>query len=243
MVSSPPLPQTQLNFILGLDAVNVELRELRLNAGLISGNVDLLLQELNAFNQLDEKALEQVDAEIALRAAKNLAQNLNEAEDPYVLNSQRQRLLDRCRFQAEVKQKLLQRRVDEGRLSAQPTWLVYGAALGASCLSTAVMHPVDTVKVRKQALSSAAAAGAVVAEAFETTTWAAESAVAGTAAVAGMVAAEAQMVAAVAASNAFEPFDDVDAGDDGDDGSGATGGLRAPEPAPALVGAGRASHK
>ena len=37
VVSSPPLPQTQLNFILGLDAVNVELRELRLNAGLISG--------------------------------------------------------------------------------------------------------------------------------------------------------------------------------------------------------------
>ena len=67
---------------------------------LISGNVDLLLQELNAFNQLDEKALEQVDAEIALRAAKNLTQNFNEAEDPYVLNSQRQRLLDRCRFQA-----------------------------------------------------------------------------------------------------------------------------------------------
>jgi hypothetical protein len=129
--------------------------------------------------------------------------------------------------------------VDEGRLSAQPTWLVYGAALGASCLSTAVMHPVDTVKVRKQALSSAAAAGEVLAEAFETTTWAAESVVAGTAAVAGMVAADAHMMEAVAASNAFDPFDD----DAVDDGSGATGGLRAPEPAVALVGAGRASHQ
>lgn len=62
--------------------------------------------------------------------------------------SQRQRLLERRRLQAEFQKKLLQRKVDESRLSQQSQWVVYGAALGASCLSTAVMHPVDTVKVR-----------------------------------------------------------------------------------------------
>lgn len=62
--------------------------------------------------------------------------------------SQRQRLLESRRLQAEFQKKLLQRKVDESRLSEQSQWTVYGAALAASCLSTAVMHPVDTVKVR-----------------------------------------------------------------------------------------------
>lgn len=50
--------------------------------------------------------------------------------------------------------RLLQRKVDESRLEEQGNAIVYGAALAASFLSTAAMHPVDTVKVRRQTRES-----------------------------------------------------------------------------------------
>jgi hypothetical protein len=50
--------------------------------------------------------------------------------------------------------RLLQRKVDESRLGEQGNAIVYGAALAASFLSTAAMHPVDTVKVRRQTRES-----------------------------------------------------------------------------------------
>ena len=68
--------------------------------------------------------------------------------------SRRVRLLERRSLEAEFQKKLLQRKVDEARLENQSQLIVYGAALRASVLSTALMHPVDTVKVRKQALSA-----------------------------------------------------------------------------------------
>jgi len=64
------------------------------------------------------------------------------------------RLLDRRRLEAEFQTRLLQRKVDESRLEEQGNAIVYGAALAASFLSTAAMHPVDTVKVRRQTRES-----------------------------------------------------------------------------------------
>ena len=90
------------------------------------------------------------------------------------------RLLERRSLEAEFQKKLLQRKVDEARLENQSQLIVYGAALGASVLSTALMHPVDTVKVRKQALSAeklkATAAAEFVGGAAEETAFAVASA-------------------------------------------------------------------
>jgi len=218
-VSSPPLAQAQLEEVLNMDR-RVALR--RTSIFRIS-DMDLLLQELNALILLDQKALEDADVQIALQVAITLEENIKEAVNAYEpsskqsvksvtgLTSQRQRLLERRRLEAEFQKKLLQRKLNESRLNKQGQGMVYGSALAASCLSTAVMHPVDTVKVRKQALgaarASSAAAGAFVSEAAETSAVA----VASVAAMAGVLAAEAEVVAAAEASGSFDSFDDVPA--------------------------------
>ena len=95
-------------------------------------------------------------------------------------DAQRVRLLERRSLEAEFQKKLLQRKVDEARLENQSQLIVYGAALGASVLSTALMHPVDTVKVRKQAQGAeklkATAAAEFVGGAAEETAFAVASA-------------------------------------------------------------------
>ena len=109
-----------------------------------TGDLDILLQELNALTMLDERALEAADAELALRAAESLSETMREATtnaETSDVGAQRTRLLERRRTQAEFQEKLLRRKVVEGKLQAQSQWVVYGAALGASVLSTVVMHP------------------------------------------------------------------------------------------------------
>ena len=238
-VSSPPLPEQQLEELLSMDR-RAAIRKTNL---IRTSDFDILLQELNALTQLDEKLLEAADAEIALKISENLAVNIKDAEDSLKigatspserrstekrfadtrrtesenleksaeLSSQRLRLLERRRVEAEFQKKLLQRKVDESRLQSQPQWLVYGAALGASVLSTAVMHPVDTVKVRKQALGAeklaATHAAAVWELEAESTAFAAVSATTVTAA----AAVDARVVAAAE----FGPEASFDAFDDG----------------------------
>ena len=238
-VSSPPLPEQQLEELLSMDR-RAAIRKTNL---IRTSDFDILLQELNALTQLDEKLLEAADAEIALKISENLAVNIKDAEDSLKigatspserrssekrfadtrrtesenleksaeLSSQRLRLLERRRVEAEFQKKLLQRKVDESRLQSQPQWLVYGAALGASVLSTAVMHPVDTVKVRKQALGAeklaATNAAAVWELEAESTAFAAVSATTVTAA----AAVDARVVAAAE----FGPEASFDAFDDG----------------------------
>jgi solute carrier family 25 S-adenosylmethionine transporter 26 len=148
--SSPPLPDSRLVEILNLD------REAATRKATLvrTGDFDVLLQELNALTMLDERALAATDAELALRAAESLSETMREATtsaETSDVGAQRRRLLERRRTEAEFQEKLLRRKVVEGKLQAQSQWVVYGAALGASVLSTVVMHPVDTVKVRKQA--------------------------------------------------------------------------------------------
>lgn len=148
--SSPPLPDSRLVEILNLD------REAATRKATLvrTGDFDVLLQELNALTMLDERALAATDAELALRAAESLSETMREATtsaESSDVGAQRRRLLERRRTEAEFQEKLLRRKVIEGKLQAQSQWVVYGAALGASVLSTVVMHPVDTVKVRKQA--------------------------------------------------------------------------------------------
>ena len=189
-----------------------------------TSDFDILLQELNALTQLDEKALEAADAEIALRISENLAENIRDATESLrtapapaagaaregELSSQRVRLLERRRLEAEFQKKLLQRKVDEARLENQSQLIVYGAALGASVLSTVMMHPVDTVKVRKQALGAeklaATTAAELVGDAAEETAFA----VASAATVAASAAVDARVVAAAEGGPeaSFDAFDD-----------------------------------
>ena len=219
-VSSPPLPEEQLAEIISMDR-RAAIRKTNL---IRTSDFDILLQELNALTQLDEKALEAADAEIALKISENLAENIRDATESLrtapapaagaaregELSSQRVRLLERRRLEAEFQKKLLQRKVDEARLENQSQLIVYGAALGASVLSTALMHPVDTVKVRKQALGAeklkATAAAEFVGGAAEETAFA----VASAATVAASAAVDARVVAAAEGGPeaSFDAFDD-----------------------------------
>ena len=220
VVSSPPLPEEQLAEIISMD----RRAAIRKTSLIRTSDFDILLQELNALTQLDEKALEAADAEIALKISENLAENIRDATEslrtapaPAVgaaregeLSSQRVRLLERRRLEAEFQKKLLQRKVDEARLENQSQLIVYGAALGASVLSTVMMHPVDTVKVRKQALGAeklaATTAAELVGDAAEETAFA----VASAATVAASAAVDARVVAAAEGGPeaSFDAFDD-----------------------------------
>ena len=220
VVSSPPLPEEQLAEIISMD----RRAAIRKTSLIRTSDFDILLQELNALTQLDEKALETADAEIALKISENLAENIRDATESLrtapapaagaaregELSSQRVRLLERRRLEAEFQKKLLQRKVDEARLENQSQLIVYGAALGASVLSTVMMHPVDTVKVRKQALGAeklaATTAAELVGDAAEETAFA----VASAATVAASAAVDARVVAAAEGGPeaSFDAFDD-----------------------------------
>ena len=264
-VNSPPLPEEQLAEIISMDR-RAAIRKTNL---IRTSDFDILLQELNALTQLDEKALEAADAEIALKISENLATNIKDATESLKtapapgpaagresvpgpagaaasaardgeLSSQRLRLLERRRLEAEFQKKLLQRKVDEGRLENQSQLIVYGAALGASVLSTAMMHPVDTVKVRKQALGAEKLAATTAADfvggAAEETAFA----VASAATVAASAAVDARVVAAAEGGPeaSFDAFDDAPATASGSgSGSGSFDGFEpeAPSSASAAV--------
>jgi len=160
-LSSPPSPSSdRLRQILDLDERAAS--KAAVGRFVKTGNVDLLLQELDALTRLDEKAItESADAEAALAAAARLSDYIRDVENAYVGSrsdpevsrsnpSQRVRLLDRRLNEAESRAKTLRRRVEELGLEAQGADAVYGSALAASVLSTAAMHPVDTIKVRRQ---------------------------------------------------------------------------------------------
>ena len=122
---------------------------------LTRGNIDVLLQELNALNAVDEQELEQVDAELALLAAKNVEGQLSDftqSEEYEKLSDQKKRLVDKRANEASLQRRLKERKVIFGQLGAQGPVIVYGAALVASVVSNAIMHPLDTVKVRKISL-------------------------------------------------------------------------------------------
>jgi hypothetical protein len=128
---------------------------------LTRGNIDVLLQELNALNAVDEQELEQVDAELALLAAKNVEGQLNDftqSEQYAQLNDQKKRIVDKRSTEASLQRRLKERKVIFGQLSEQGPLIVYGAAILASVVSNATMHPLDTIKVRKIALQQSQSA-------------------------------------------------------------------------------------
>ena len=236
VVSSPPLPEQQLEELLSMDR-RAGVRKTNL---IRTSDFDILLQELNALTQLDEKALEAADAEIALRISENLAVNMKDATESLKspqntrmavernaaagasdassstefvskeLTSQRLRLLERRLVEVEFQKKLFQRKVDESRLASQPQVLVYGAALAASVLSTAVMHPVDTIKVRKQALGAEKLRATSAAEFWNDATESTAFYVASATTVAASAAVDARVVAAAETGPgaSFHEFDD-----------------------------------
>ena len=127
----------------------------RKTAVLTRGNIDVLLQELNALSLVDEEALERVDAEMALLAARNLDETFNEfsESDAYArLSDQKRRLVDKRATEAALQRRLKERKVLFLRLGAQSPVIVYGAALVASLVINSAMHPLDTIKVRQISL-------------------------------------------------------------------------------------------
>mmetsp|Transcript_7209 Transcript_7209/g.21160 ORF Transcript_7209/g.21160 Transcript_7209/m.21160 type:complete len:280 (+) Transcript_7209:172-1011(+) len=66
-----------------------------------------------------------------------------------------QQLEQRRQIEAELKKRAAILR----KLDAQPAWVSYAAAALASCVSTSIMHPVDTIKTRLQANKAVDTAG------------------------------------------------------------------------------------
>mmetsp|Transcript_16024 Transcript_16024/g.50645 ORF Transcript_16024/g.50645 Transcript_16024/m.50645 type:complete len:343 (-) Transcript_16024:100-1128(-) len=60
--------------------------------------------------------------------------------------------------QAKITQDIEARERFLARLNEQPAWFNYVAAFGASCVSTSIMHPLDTLRTREIAAAAAAAA-------------------------------------------------------------------------------------
>lgn len=152
-VLSPPVNTIRMD---KLEKMNDEAKK-RLSGITTTGNLDILLQELNELQQLDTKELDDMDAERALLMANSVKENLDtfsESEKASEMNEQKMRLLNKRKEEAELVQRLVDRRVALGKLNNQTPLIVYGSALAASLIANTTMHPVDTMKVRRITLKS-----------------------------------------------------------------------------------------
>ena len=152
-VLSPPVNTIRMD---KLEKMNDEAIR-RLSGITTTGNIDILLQELNELQQLDTKELDDMDAERALLMANSVKENLDtfsESEKASEMNEQKMRLLNKRKEEAELVQRLVDRRVALGKLNNQTPLIVYGSALAASLIANTTMHPVDTMKVRRITLKS-----------------------------------------------------------------------------------------
>ena len=152
-VLSPPVNTIRMD---KLENLNNEAKK-RLSGITTTGNIDILLQELYELQQLDTEELDDVEAERALLLANSVKENLDtfsESEKASELNEQKTRLLNKRKEEAELVQRLVDRRVALGKLNNQTPLIVYGSALAASLIANTTMHPVDTMKVRRIALKS-----------------------------------------------------------------------------------------
>lgn len=152
-VLSPPVNTIRMD---KLEKMNDEAKR-RLSGITTTGNIDILLQELNELQQLDTKELDDMDAERALLMANSVKENLDtfsESEKASEMNEQKMRLLNKRKEEAELVQRLVDRRVALGKLNNQTPLIVYGSALAASLIANTTMHPVDTMKVRRITLKS-----------------------------------------------------------------------------------------
>ena len=152
-VLSPPVNTIRMD---KLEKMNDEAKK-RLSGITTTGNIDILLLELNELQQLDTKELDDMDAERALLMANSVKENLDtfsESEKASEMNEQKMRLLNKRKEEAELVQRLVDRRVALGKLNNQTPLIVYGSALAASLIANTTMHPVDTMKVRRITLKS-----------------------------------------------------------------------------------------
>lgn len=152
-VLSPPVNTIRMD---KLEKMNDEAKK-RLSGITTTGNLDILLQELNELQQLDTKELDDMDAERALLMANSVKENLDTfsaSEKASEMNEQKMRLLNKRKEEAELVQRLVDRRVALGKLNNQTPLIVYGSALAASLIANTTMHPVDTMKVRRITLKS-----------------------------------------------------------------------------------------
>merc|ERR1719353_1768770 len=152
-VLSPPVNTIRMD---KLEEMNDEAKR-KISGITTTGNIDILLQELNELQQLDTKELDDMDAERALLMANSVKENLDtfsESEKASEMNEQKMRLLNKRKEEAELVQRLVDRRVALGKLNNQTPLIVYGSALAASLIANTTMHPVDTMKVRRITLKS-----------------------------------------------------------------------------------------
>ena len=152
-VLSPPVNTIRMD---KLEEMNDEAKR-KISGITTTGNIDILLQELNELQQLDTKELDDMDAERALLMANSVKENLDtfsESEKASEMNEQKMRLLNKRKEEAELVQRLVDRRVSLGKLNNQTPLIVYGSALAASLIANTTMHPVDTMKVRRITLKS-----------------------------------------------------------------------------------------
>ena len=138
--------------------------------------VDEILQELeSSVEELNKRTQELTDqanrpltqlfkpqekTEVAKELLQKFENEKREREEAIAnILSAKDELLKQLEQQREIEVELKKRAAILRKLDAQPAWVSYAAAALASCISTCVMHPVDTIKTRLQATKAADVAG------------------------------------------------------------------------------------
>ncbi|EKX48698.1 hypothetical protein GUITHDRAFT_136393 [Guillardia theta CCMP2712] len=134
-ISQPPIKNLSLEDFLELSLKKQKQRQ----KSLYDKQIDTMLKEIREEEARNYKSLEEFE---------DLVQR---AKEDAKYRELQERLLQRMREEEqrdELERQLLQRQQLLQRLDEQPAWVSYTAAFLASVFSTAVMHPIDTIKIR-----------------------------------------------------------------------------------------------
>ncbi len=146
VTSAPPFREFSLDDLEKLGQNPKKLRQVL--KGQRGGGLDALLLDIEKRSADAARLVEELQRD---NSAKKEPQTLIDA----LVEKERAALRElesKRELQAQIKNRA--RRL--AKLEAQPEWFNYAAALAGSCVSTLVMHPVDTLKIRLIASESAA---------------------------------------------------------------------------------------
>eukprot|EP00600_Ochromonadales_sp_CCMP1393_P000320 CAMPEP_0174984180 /NCGR_PEP_ID=MMETSP0004_2-20121128/17577_1 /TAXON_ID=420556 /ORGANISM="Ochromonas sp., Strain CCMP1393" /LENGTH=569 /DNA_ID=CAMNT_0016236557 /DNA_START=149 /DNA_END=1859 /DNA_ORIENTATION=- len=90
------------------------------------------------------------NSDLLLRKIQTYEQQLRDIEERVIERSEQSRKVseEAEAFAKQIEEQLRIRQENQARLDAQPVWVSYFAAAVGSIVSTLVMHPLDTLKVR-----------------------------------------------------------------------------------------------
>lgn len=100
-------------------------------------------QRISSLEEIIEKTAEEERSPLYTQLTR-----LVEERSLFMLAERVQQRRELAQRQADLEKVLKKRQKILDDLDAQPPWISYGAAASASAVSTSIMHPLDTLKVR-----------------------------------------------------------------------------------------------